>query len=281
MDVALIGLGLVGSALAERFCRAGFNVIGYDPRPEASEPLLRTGGRPTTSSRAAAESASIIVLSLPDSNVVEGVIAEIEPVVRGRTIVDTTTGDPAFSAKVGAYLKTMGVDYLDATIAGSSAQVREGNVLILAGGEEQTFNRMQVMLSCFATKLFLVGPWGSGARMKLVFNLVLGLNRAVLAEGLSFAKACGLDAKLALEVLKSGAAYSSVMDSKGPKMLSGDFTPVARLSQHHKDVKCILAAAEKLGIELPLSHIHDLLLSMAELRGFRDSDNSAIIRAYG
>jgi 3-hydroxyisobutyrate dehydrogenase-like beta-hydroxyacid dehydrogenase len=116
--------------------------------------------------------------------------------------------------------------------------------------------------------------------MKLVVNLVLGLNRAVLAEGLSFARACGLDGKAALNVLRAGAAYSRVMDTKGEKMLAGEFVPEARLSQHHKDVYLILDAARKSGIELPLSRVHERLLSEAEGIGCGDLDNSAIIRAY-
>ena len=280
MDVALIGVGLVGTALAERFRRAGLSVIGYDPRPEACETLKSIGGEVATSSRAAVESASIAVLSLPDSNIVAKVIDEIESVMRGRTIIDTTTGDPDQTADLGAKLKTLGIDYLDATIAGSSGQVRDGNAMVLVGGEMPIFERMKSLIATFSEQAFHVGPWGSGARMKLVFNLVLGLNRAVLAEGLSFAKACGLDPTLALEVLKIGAAYSTVMDVKGPKMLNGDFTPVARLSQHHKDVRLILTAAQRAGFDLPLSRVHDELLTIAEQRGYGDQDNSAIIRAF-
>jgi 3-hydroxyisobutyrate dehydrogenase-like beta-hydroxyacid dehydrogenase len=116
--------------------------------------------------------------------------------------------------------------------------------------------------------------------MKLVVNLVLGLNRAVLAEGLAFAKANALDPALALEVLQSGAAYSRVMDSKGPKMIAGDFSPEARLSQHHKDVRLILQAAAEHGIQLSLSALHEQLLAELESRGLGDCDNSVVIRAF-
>jgi 3-hydroxyisobutyrate dehydrogenase-like beta-hydroxyacid dehydrogenase len=116
--------------------------------------------------------------------------------------------------------------------------------------------------------------------MKLVVNLVLGLNRAVLAEGLAFARASAFDPALALEVLKSGVAYSRVMDAKGRKMIEGDFAPEARLSQHHKDVRLILEAAVRTGAMLPLTQLHDFLLGQIEDRGLGNLDNSAIIRAY-
>ena len=116
--------------------------------------------------------------------------------------------------------------------------------------------------------------------MKLVANLVLGLNRAVLAEGLSFAKSLGLDLNLVLDVLKSGAAYSKVMDAKGRKMIDEAFEPQAKLSQHLKDVRLILKLATASDRELPLSLLHQQLLESAESAGNGDLDNSAIIRAW-
>jgi 3-hydroxyisobutyrate dehydrogenase-like beta-hydroxyacid dehydrogenase len=116
--------------------------------------------------------------------------------------------------------------------------------------------------------------------MKLVVNLVLGLNRAVLAEGLSLARACGLDLPETLRVLRAGAAYSRVMDSKGPKMIAGEFQPQARLSQHLKDVRLILAEAERAGALVPLSRLHRDLLEAVEAGGWGEEDNAAVIRAF-
>jgi 3-hydroxyisobutyrate dehydrogenase-like beta-hydroxyacid dehydrogenase len=111
-------------------------------------------------------------------------------------------------------------------------------------------------------------------------NLVLGLNRAALAEGLTFARSLGLDPGLTLAVLREGAAYSRAMDAKGPKMIAGDFTPQARLSQHLKDVRLILAEARRAGAATPLSDVHRALLEAAEAAGYGEADNSAVIRAY-
>jgi 3-hydroxyisobutyrate dehydrogenase-like beta-hydroxyacid dehydrogenase len=116
--------------------------------------------------------------------------------------------------------------------------------------------------------------------MKLVVNLVLGLNRAVLAEGLSLARSCGLDLPETLRVLRAGAAYSRVMDSKGPKMIAGEFQPQARLSQHLKDVRLILAEAERVGALVPLSRLHRDLLEAVEAGGWGEEDNAAVIRAF-
>src|SRR5262249_59249985 len=112
----------------------------------------------------------------------------------GRIIVDTTRGDPEPTAAIGAALGAAGVAYVDATIAGSSAQVRSGEVIVIAGGDPAAIAACGDLFAAFASQVFPVGPCGSGSRMKLVVNLVLGLNRAVLAEGLALALHCGLDA---------------------------------------------------------------------------------------
>jgi 3-hydroxyisobutyrate dehydrogenase-like beta-hydroxyacid dehydrogenase len=116
--------------------------------------------------------------------------------------------------------------------------------------------------------------------MKLVVNLVLGLNRAVLAEGLSLAAACGIDLAGALAVLQATPARSNIMEAKGPKMVSGDFSPVARLAQHLKDVRLIRALAERHGAATPLSDVHEDLLQRAVELGLGEADNSAIIRVF-
>jgi 3-hydroxyisobutyrate dehydrogenase-like beta-hydroxyacid dehydrogenase len=280
-DVGLIGVGLVGGALAERLVNDGWRLIGYDRRPERMQVLTSLGGTAFESARAVAEVVPYVVLSLPDSDAVEVVVREIEPVLRGRWIVDTTTGDPERTSIVGRRLKAAGIDYVDATIAGSSREVREGKVIVMAGGEVSQVGICSRLFESFAAQWFHVGPWGSGARMKLAINLVLGLNRAVLAEGLSFARACGLDPQTVLAILQASAAYSRVMDTKGPKMITGDFSPEARLSQHYKDVRLILEAGRRADIELPLSEVHERLLASAEGQGAGDLDNSAIIRAFG
>jgi 3-hydroxyisobutyrate dehydrogenase-like beta-hydroxyacid dehydrogenase len=279
--VGLIGLGLVGSALAERFLAAGFAVVGFDIDAARWDEHRFRGGTAAGSAADVAVKARRIVLSLPDSAVVHRVIESLRSVLApGTIIVDTTTGDPGPTAVLGAALAEAGIAYIDATIAGSSEQVRSGAVLVIAGGDPGAIAACGDLFAAFAAQAFPVGPWGSGARMKLVVNLVLGLNRAVLAEGLALARACGLDPAGALEILRAGPAFSRIMDTKGMKMISGDFSPQARLAQHLKDVDLILKMGEGCKARLPFSALHRSLLERLTAGGYRDADNSAIIRAF-
>ena len=281
VEVGVIGLGLVGSALVERLLAAGMPVYGYDVDQDKRQAIEAFAAQPTGSAAEIATHCRRFVLSLPTTAVVESVLEEMEGQLRpGDLVVDTTTGAPERTARVAARLAKREVAYVDATILGSSAQVRAGEVVVMAGGEAAAFEQAQPILASFAGRVFHVGPAGGGARMKLVVNLVLGLNRAVLAEGLAFARQLGIDGRQALEVLKAGAAYSRAMDTKGAKMLDREFTPEARLSQHLKDVRLILAEAVEAGARVPLSAVHRVLLEEAEAAGYGERDNSAVICAY-
>ncbi|MGE4001295.1 MAG: NAD(P)-dependent oxidoreductase [Planctomycetaceae bacterium] len=279
--VGLIGLGLLGSAISERLLGARFAVLGFDIDVERREALALLGGRVANDAADVARQSQRVILSLPTSviaaTVVDEIAAQLAP---GAIVIDTTTGEPAEMARIGEQLESRGVRYLDATVAGSSEQARHGEVLVLVGGESKTVAACQDLFDAFARRTIHVGPCGSGARMKLVVNLVLGLNRAVLAEGLSFARACGIDPRAALDVLRDSPAYSTVMDTKGEKMLTGDFTPEARLRQHLKDVRLILAAAAEHGAKTPLSAWHAAALQALVDQGFGDDDNASVIRAF-
>jgi len=280
--VGLVGIGLVGSALAERLLAAGFRVIGHDIVAERRERLMSLGGEAAVSSAGVAAKARRVILSLLTSDIVREVIEgpggvlEADPLPR--IIIDTTTGDPEASESMAAKLAQRRIAYLDATIVGSSKQIGQGEGAFLVGGEAEPFEECADLFEALSRKVFHVGPSGAGARAKLVVNLVLGLNRAALAEGLAFGGAIGLEPGRVLPLLMSTMAYSRIMDTKGRRMVEGDFTPEARLAQHRKDVALILDQARKHGQPLPLSEEHLRLLDAAIAAGDGELDNSAVIR---
>lgn len=275
--VGVIGLGLLGTALAERLLTGGYPTFVWNRSCEKADALITAGAHWSVNPLVECERT---VICLYTTEVVEEVLGQMEAGLRnGQILIDTTTGDPSQTSALGGKLAARGVQYLEAPIAASSEQTRRGEALAMIAGDEQVFETCREVIECLAPKSFYLGPWGSATKMKLVNNLVLGLNRAALAEGLVFATAIGMDPVKALAVLKEGNAYSVVMDVKGEKMLSGDFTPQGKLTQHLKDVRLILEEAQRAGIELPLSQVHRRLLIAAEEAGFGEQDNSAIIRA--
>ena len=276
--VGLIGLGLVGSALAERLLGAGMQVVGWDIDPERAAALQRLGGGIADDAQGVFSSCPRVLLSLPSHREVGAVLREADASLsRGLTIIDTTTGDPASTEQIAALLHDRGITYLDATISGSSAQVRAGSVVLMVGGAEDSVAACSDIFDAIGKQTFRTGAAGTGARMKLVTNLVLGLNRAALAEGLAFAGSLGLDPALSLAVMRGSVAYSRIMDTKGERMIHGDFAPDARLSQHLKDVRLIVDIGRQAGLPMPLSAAHRSVLEEAEAAGCGELDNSAII----
>ena len=278
--VGLIGLGLMGTALAERFAGGQLRVLGYDLDARKRESLRNVGSNAVDDAAGVFARCERVVLSLPTSDIVRQVLREASGSLRaGQLLIDTTTGSPDDAVELGRQLAARGVAYVDATVSGSSEQVRTRQVVVMAGGEEAAVARCQDLFDLFARRTFHVGAWGAGATMKLVTNLVLGLNRAALAEGLAFARSLNLDLERTVEVLRDSMAYSRIMDTKAQKMIAAEFSPQAKLSQHLKDVRLMLETGGSVGAKLPLTDAHRLLLEAAEALGCGELDNSALIRA--
>lgn len=270
--VGLIGLGLMGSALADRLKTAGFRVVGHDLSPEACGRHVAAGGEVVAIEDLDCDR---VWISLPDHRVVERAIGGLAS-KPGRIWIDATTGDPDAGARLAGALAARGETYLDATISGSGEHVRRGEAVLMVGGNEEAFARCSDLLRAVAPRVFHTGPVGSGAKLKLVTNLVLGLNRAALGEGLAFAEALGLDLPTVFEILAASPAHSRIMDTKGPKMLAGDYEPQAKLAQHLKDVGLMLDAGREAGLRLPLTEAHRVILETAVAEGLGDRDNSAL-----
>jgi len=276
----IIGTGLLGQALVSRLLAANHHVVGFDIDPERCKQLAEKGAE-VASQVTDLASESVILLCLPDSTTVASVLSLITPLMSaGSLIIDTTTGDPDDSRRAARQLAEQEIEYIDATVAGSSTQVEAGEGVFMVGGNPTAIDRCQHLLDALSPHSFLLGPSGAGATMKLIINLALGLNRAVLAEALALAEHANVDPLLALEVLRNSPAYSAQMDSKGEKMIARDYHTQARLSQHLKDVELILQLGETSHCPLPLSLQHHALLQQAIDLGLAGQDNSAIIEAW-
>ncbi len=280
--LGLVGLGLVGTAMAESLLARRFDVIGFDISSERLDHFIDLGGRPANSLAELAGSVEYVILSLPDTSaveqVVEGTGGLLESSRLPACIIDTTTGDPERTISLASRLESKGITFLDATISGSSEQVRNCQAVFMVGGAKDAFDKCKAIFDALSEKVFYLGPSGSGSKAKLASNLILGLNRLALAEGFVFADKLSLDLEAFLELLKATPAYSAIMETKGEKMLKCDFSPQARVRQHHKDVSLILQYAQKAGQELPLSKAHLDVLAKAIEAGDGDLDNSAVIK---
>jgi 3-hydroxyisobutyrate dehydrogenase-like beta-hydroxyacid dehydrogenase len=279
--VGLIGIGLVGSGLAANLLPAGFDVIGYDIDPDRLAAFATAGGTPATSAADVAEHATRVLLSLMTVDIIRDVLFGADGILASPVlpaiIIDTSTCLPNDSTVLTGELGGSGIAYIDAPISGTSSQIRAKQGTFLVAGDFSAIEQCTDIFDAIAGQRFDVGPSGNGSRVKLAINLVLGLNREALAEALGFAENIGLDPAAFLDIAKQTVAYSKVMDVKGPKMISGDFSTEAKLSQHRKDVGLILDLAGQVGLQLPLSETHAKILDLAIAEGDGELDNSVII----
>jgi 3-hydroxyisobutyrate dehydrogenase-like beta-hydroxyacid dehydrogenase len=280
--VGLIGVGLLGQALAQRLLGAGFEVIGFDIDPAKTARLGELGGKAAASIADIAKRCEPIILAVFSTDQVEQVIeGELLPVLGerpGKVVMCASTCDPDRIAALGERVAARGLRLLETPISGASGQVSRGEGVGLIGGDPQTAAEMESILRALFPTYFHIGRIGDGGRAKLAVNLILGLNRLALAEGLVFAGRLGLDPAAFLKVARSSAAYSQVMDVKGAKMTRDEFSAEGRVTQHLKDVHLMLEQAERVKQKLPLLAVHADVLEACVRAGEGDLDNSAVIK---
>lgn len=281
-QIGLIGIGLVGTALAQNLLSNGFFVVGYDIAPDRCAALEKIGGLSVSSPTEIAKKVNRVILSLMSTEIVCEVLLGPTGLLQSRTtphyIIDTTTGDPDSTVEIALELKKQKIFYLDSPISGSSAQIQKRKGVVMVGGDAHAFADCRDLYQAIAEEFVHVGPSGSGSRAKLVSNVILGLNRLVLAEGLVYAERFGFDLEALLVLLKKTPAYSCAMDVKGEKMIKGDFKPQSRIRQHLKDLDIALSYADKLRQPLPLTQLHRNILKAAIDAGYGDLDNAAVIQ---
>lgn len=276
--IGIIGTGLMGTAVGQRLLDHGYQLRIWNRNRHEAEGLLARGVQ--WSDNPLSE-CSRVIICLYNSDIVRQIVDRFQDGIHpGQVIIDMTTGTPSDAEQMAEYIAERKAIYLEAPVSGSSEQTRRGQVMIMVSGNQAACESCSDLWSILAHSTHYIGPSGTAARIKLVTNLVLGLNRAALAEGLAFAEMIGVDPKSALSVLRNSAAASRAMEVKGDKMINSDFSLQAKLSQHLKDVNIILQLAAQHGRKLPLSQTHQRLLETAEQLGFGEQDNSAIIQAY-
>jgi 3-hydroxyisobutyrate dehydrogenase-like beta-hydroxyacid dehydrogenase len=283
--VGLVGLGLIGTALAGRLADAGFSVVGTDIDPAACAALEEIGGTIAASAEEVARRCGRILIAVFDTDQVEAVllgpagVASAAAEAGRRIALVASTCDPDRIAALADKASRRGIDLLETPLSGTSVQVANGEAVTFVGGGEATMARCADILQAIAKEAHHMGAAGAGGRTKLAVNLILGLNRAALAEGLVYAERMGLRPERFLEVARRSAAYSQIMDVKGAKMIAGDFSPHGKVAQSLKDFTLILESAAAAGQTLPLAETYRRLMQACVDHGEGELDNCAVIEA--
>ncbi len=283
--VGVIGTGLMGTACARRLLAAKFEVIGYDVDPAKLKPFAALGARAASTAEEIARDCDRVVLAVFDTDQVEQVLEGSHGLAASRpsgapplVAVCVSTCDPDRIAALAARMPAARVRFVEAPVSGTSEQTARGDALGLVGGDLSVVETVRDVIAAIAPRWRHVGAAGNGGRTKLAINLILGINRAALAEGLVLAERMGLALDQFLETARESAAYSQVMDIKGGKMISGTFSPQGYITQSLKDFSLMLEQARRLRQRLPLGEIYAGLMEGCIAAGEGGLDNSAVIR---
>ena len=277
----IIGLGLMGTALSARLLGAGIRVTGFDIDATRCSAFRARGGALAASPGKLAARCRTIVVAVFNADQVCALVDELKRSagLTGSLMICTTTCAPDEIAEIARRAADIGLALVEAPISGTSAELLDGSAMALIAGEASAVEAGSAILDILCPQRVNVGNIGDASRTKLAINLILQNNRAALAEGIAFAESLGLDAATFLATARTSAAYSRVMDTKGEKMLTRDFTPQSHISQTLKDAELILKEAQAKGLPLPMTTTQAGLLRAAiALRG-ADSDSAAIIEA--
>jgi len=279
-EIGFIGLGLMGSRLARRLHAMGWNVQTWNrsPKPAAE---LRQDGVPTAGSIAGLVAESDVVLSsLANDAAVKsvyldkaGVFSAAEP---GTVILEMSTISPALSRRLHREARKRGINFLDVAISGSTPAVEAGTITLLAGGDRNTFEQCTPIYESIARQWFLIGPGSSGVQMKLVVNLLLGLDMQSIAEAVSLGEHLRIDRNVLLDVLSKTAVVPPAFVGKFQKIKNNDYSPEFPMRLMSKDMDLVMNAARESGADLPAATVAQSVLA-ANVPASGDLDLAAII----
>jgi len=255
VQIGFIGLGLMGSRLTRRLHSAGWNVHAWNRSPQPADALRREGVVIAASMAELVVYSDVVLSSLANDEAVHSVYFGEEGVFsaakRGTIILEMSTISPELSHLLHRQASTLGIRLLDLAVSGSTPAVEAGTITLLAGGDSQTFERCVPLYESIAKQWFLIGPGSSGVLMKLVVNLLLGLDMQAIAEAVSLGEHLKIDRNILLDVLSRTAVIAPAFVGKFQKIKNGDYSPEFPLRLMSKDMDLAMSAARNSGAVLP------------------------------
>jgi 3-hydroxyisobutyrate dehydrogenase len=278
-QIGFIGLGLMGSRLARRLDLAGWHVQAWNRSPKPADDLRNWGIAIAPSVADLVAESDVILSSLADDAAVRsvhldkgGVLSTAEP---GTVVLEMSTISPELSLRLHREARTRGVKFLDVAISGSTPAVHAGTITLLAGGDKETFEQCVPIFESIAKQWFLIGPGSSGIQMKLVVNLLLGLDMQAIAEAVSLGEHLHIDRSVLLDVLSKTAVMPPALVGKLRKIKDGDYSPEFPLRLMSKDMDLVMDAARTSGADLPAASIAQSVLA-SNVSASGDLDLAAI-----
>jgi 3-hydroxyisobutyrate dehydrogenase len=282
--IALLGLGLMGSGMANRLLDAGYPLSVWNRTPDKTQPLAARGATVAKSPRQAAAGAAVVLSMLSDVQVCRDVwLGRGEAILGtspGTILVESSTVTVEWIHELDRAAHEHGCELVDAPVTGSKPQSEAGQLLFLAGGSNSVLDRITPILKTMGRDVVHVGPVGSGARLKLINNFLSGSQAAALAEAMSLIERSGLDKEKALGVLTEGAPGSPIVKLLSGRMTARQYEPNFLLRLMAKDLRYAVSEADHQGLDLDMGRAALRVFEHAISAGQGEEDMAAVVEQF-
>lgn len=276
--IGFLGLGIMGSAMAENLIRAGFQVSGYDPSTKARQQLKVAGGKPCKSPAELVESAQVVITSLPNASALKESAEILASAGRkGLLVIETSTLDSRDKDAARAVAAKSGVVLLDCPLSGTGAQAKRKDLTVYASGPKADIRRLAPVFDGFSKAHFDLGAFGNGMKMKLMANLLVAIHNVSTAEALLLGQRWGISPRKAVEVLSDGAGGSRMLQVRGPFMEDEGWKEVTmKIAVWQKDMHLISQALAEAQVAAPLFAATVPIYNAAMGMGHASHDTAAV-----
>ena len=279
--IGIIGLGMLGNAVALHLLDSGFEVTVYNRTKEKTMQAREKGAKVVTSPKEIAENSELIITIVKDAAAVKEISFEKDGIIEGKheklIVADMSTIDPSESKNISRKFQEHNIHKLDIPVMGGPNVAITGNLVMMVSGNKESFDRCKNIFEKIANKVFFLGESGVAHSVKLAMNLQITMLALALSEGIIFMKKANVDPKIFLEILNSTYFKTGMSEKKAFKMIENKFDATFTLSNLKKDISTITSAAKSLGIELPMIKKAEQVYENAVKEGFGEMDYTGII----
>jgi len=283
LKVGFIGIGVMGKPMARNIIVAGYSLFVNDVNETAVQELVNEGAKRVQSPRELAQEVDVVITMLPNGAIVEqvllgekGIFAGAKP---GFAIIDMSSVAPTFTRKMAKLAFEQQINYIDAPVSGGVKGATEGTLTIMVGGEKDLVERYQPLLEVLGKKIYHVGKVGAGDAVKIVNNLLLGVNMAAAAEAFVLGKKLGLDPKVLLEIISVSSGNSYALEAKMPNFVfKGQFEAGFAIDLQYKDLELAIQTAKEAKVPMILTNVAQQVFEQARAAGLGREDISAVIK---
>ena len=282
LRIGFIGLGAMGRPMATNLLAAGFKVAVNDVVPAAVAEMTAKGASEAATPKELAATSDVVITMLPNTAIVEAVVCGENGLLAGSragmAIIDMSSVTPQHTRKMAAVAAKYGVEYMDAPVSGGVVGATAGSLTVMVGAETVTLEKCRPILEVLGKKIYHVGPVGAGDAVKLVNNLLLGINMAAVAEAMTLGVKAGIDPKVLYDVISVSTGRSYALEAKVPNfVLKGNFEAGFAVDLQYKDLEMATQTGKELGVPLMLANVAEQVFETARAKGLGRKDISVVV----